>query len=556
MANFEDLELILDSNVERASGGGVAKLFEFEKPLQPNGCSTHLRERVNTAKIGSGDVEEVAVVASRDDFETSKPFMVPGVASLTMAMGSLLSLSHVSPPAHRLGFAPSKKVLKTDTSAKKAINSCPVVGASQMDVSMGSSTTKTVNKSVGSISPFPDYQRLQGSQFGEPRNPAGLRKATIVWFRNDLRVHDNEALVQASNDSMSIVPVYCFDPRDYGKSSSGFDKTGPYRAKFLVECVSNLRDNLRERGSELIVRIGRPEEVLVSLAKSVGADALYAHLEVAHEEMNAEEKVSAALKEEGVESKYFWGSTLFHVDDLPFKLEDMPSNYGGFRDNVQGVEVRATIGAPKHLKGLPVGGSVKAGEIPSLQELGLNPSAINRPETPVSGARPGFSGNEPSDGELALNLALSLAKDFPQEEDEDEKHTAYGGALLIGGENEALQRLRSFVLEASSLSETKSRTADKAGESLYGANFSCKISPWLAMGCLSPRRMFEDLHQSNKRIAPASAAKCGVADDNGLNWLVFELLWRDFFRFITKKFGAGKKSSTPATACTGALSPA
>ncbi|BBM97420.1 hypothetical protein MPTK1_1g05530 [Marchantia polymorpha subsp. ruderalis] len=516
MANFDDLELILDSNVERASGGGVAEHFEFEKPLQSNGCSSHLRERVNTAETGSGDGEEEIVVASRDDLDSSKPFMVPGAASLTMAMGSLLSLSHVSPPVHRLGFAPSKKVLKTDTSAKKTINSSPVVGASQMDVSMGSSITKTVKKSVGSISPFPDYQRLHGSQFGEPRNPAGLRKATIVWFRNDLRVHDNEALVQASNDSMSIVPVYCFDPRDYGKSSSGFDKTGPYRAKFLLECVSNLRDNLRERGSELIVRIGRPEEVLVSLAKTVGADALYAHLEVAHEEMNAEEKVSAALKEEGVESKYFWGSTLFHVDDLPFKLEDMPSNYGGFRDNVQGVEVRATIEAPKHLKGLPVGGSVKAGEIPSLQELGLNPSAINRPE----------------------------------------KHTAYGGALLIGGENEALQRLRSFVVEASSLSETKSRTADKAGESLYGANFSCKISPWLAMGCLSPRRMFEDLHQSNKKVAPASAAKCGVTDDNGLNWLVFELLWRDFFRFITKKFGAGKKSSTPATACTGALSPA
>jgi deoxyribodipyrimidine photolyase len=65
----------------------------------------------------------------------------------------------------------------------------------------------------------------------------------------------------AQQASSSIVPVYCFDPRDYGKSSSGFDKTGPYRAKFLIECVADLRKNLRERGSELVVRIGKPEEV-------------------------------------------------------------------------------------------------------------------------------------------------------------------------------------------------------------------------------------------------------------------------------------------------------
>lgn len=106
-----------------------------------------------------------------------------------------------------------------------------------------------------------------------------------MWFRNDLRVHDNEALVTASRDSISVLPVYCFDPRDYGKSSSGFDKTGPYRAKFLLECVANLRTSLRERGSDLIVRIGKPEEVIVNLAKNIGADTLYVHQEVTYEEL-------------------------------------------------------------------------------------------------------------------------------------------------------------------------------------------------------------------------------------------------------------------------------
>jgi deoxyribodipyrimidine photo-lyase len=42
---------------------------------------------------------------------------------------------------------------------------------------------------------------------------------------------------------------------------------------------------LRERGSELFVRIGQPEQVLVDLAKSVGADGLYVHQEVTSDEL-------------------------------------------------------------------------------------------------------------------------------------------------------------------------------------------------------------------------------------------------------------------------------
>lgn len=92
--------------------------------------------------------------------------------------------------------------------------------------------------------------------------------------------------------------------------------------------------------------------------------------------------------------------------------------------------------------------------------------------------------------ELTLSIHI-LAK--------QEKSAPYGGALLVGGEEEALQRLKSFSIETSSLSTSKSSDGKKTGDSIYGANFSCKISPWLAMGCLSPRRMFEDLKKSTSR---------------------------------------------------------
>ncbi|KAK9281786.1 hypothetical protein L1049_004692 [Liquidambar formosana] len=124
-------------------------------------------------------------------------------------------------------------------------------------------------------------------------------------------------------------------------------------------------------------------------------------------------------------------------------------------------------------------------------------------------------------------------------------------ASMVGGETEALQRLQKFAAEC----QAQPPKASKDGSnSIYGANFSCKISPWLAMGCLSPRSMFDELKKSAARTISAASNRKDGGSDTGMNWLMYELLWRDFFRFITKKYSSAKKlDAAPATACTPAL---
>lgn len=70
----------------------------------------------------------------------------------------------------------------------------------------------------------------------------------LIWFRNDLRIHDNPTLAYAQsfakhNPGTEVVPVYFFDPRfttqkvdDYG-----ILKCGKHRLKFTIEAVTNLR---------------------------------------------------------------------------------------------------------------------------------------------------------------------------------------------------------------------------------------------------------------------------------------------------------------------------
>ncbi|KAL5208953.1 hypothetical protein ABZP36_004576 [Zizania latifolia] len=361
------------------------------------------------------------------------------------------------------------------------------------------------------LSPFPASTPELSRSFPSGAPAAAGRRRTLVWFRADLRLHDHEPLHAAVGASSSLLPVFVFDPRDFGKSPSGFDRTGPYRANFLLDSVADLRRSLRARGGDLVVRVGRPEVVIPELARAAGVEAVYAHGEVSRDECRAEERVSKAVEKEGLEVKYFWGSTLYHLDDLPFRLEGMPSNYGGFREAVKGLDVRKVLDAPEEVKCVPMKNVLEPGEIPTLAELGLT-------------APPAMA--------------------------QDSKPTV--GSTLIGGEAEALERLKKFAAECSM--QTNKADKNSTRGSIYGANFSCKISPWLATGCLSPRFMYEELKKHATRAIPSgSTPKNGDGlSDAGTNWLIFELLWRDFFRFITKKYSSAQKTSevAPATGCT------
>jgi len=113
------------------------------------------------------------------------------------------------------------------------------------------------------------------------RGGAGV---AVVWFRNDLRVLDNEALVRAWAASEAVLPVFCVDPRIFEGSTHyfGFPKTAALRAQFLVECVGDLKYNLKKKGLDLLVRTGKPEEILPSIAKAVSAHTVGSSAQFCH----------------------------------------------------------------------------------------------------------------------------------------------------------------------------------------------------------------------------------------------------------------------------------
>jgi deoxyribodipyrimidine photo-lyase len=297
-------------------------------------------------------------------------------------------------------------------------------------------------------------------------------KKAIVWFKTDLRLHDNETLVTAIAKSDEIIPVYCFDEKQFEETEYGFKKTGSFRAQFLLEAVADLDKNLRALGSGLMVLKGKPEIEIPKVVSLHKVNKLYAKREVTFEEKQTEQLLQTELWKQQCEMITYSTSTLYHAQDLPFSIKDIPDVFSNFRKKVEkDAKIRTVFEKPKSISSP----EFPAAQFPTLDELGLSFSEIDK------------------------RAAITF----------------------LGGESAALKRMNHYFSETKAISQYK-----ETRNGLIGADYSSKFSAWLALGCLSPREIYFELKKYETQFGA----------NESTYWLVFELLWRDYFRFMMKKY--------------------
>ncbi len=303
----------------------------------------------------------------------------------------------------------------------------------------------------------------------------------LHWYRNDLRTDDHPALDRAL-EADAFLPVYVLDPARFRMLDLGFRKTGARRARFLFESLAALDGALRERGSRLLVVAGRAAERLPALAAAAGASRCSAQAEHTREELD---------EEAGLTLERFEGLTLIHPAALPFPVARTPDVFGAFR---RAVEKRSAVREP-----LPA-----PGDLPPWP-------AFPEPEgvVPID-AGDGFAAAFAAAGFTAAEAAAARV---------DDGRSAFPFA---GGEAAGRARLEDYVHGRALVATYK-----KTRNGLLGEAYSSKLSPWLANGSLSPRRVQEAVRTFEARHG----------GNESTYWLLFELLWRDFFRFQAQKVG-------------------
>lgn len=283
------------------------------------------------------------------------------------------------------------------------------------------------------------------------------KKVILVWFRNDLRVQDNEILAEAVNKADIVIPVYFFDPRYFKTNRLGFQNTGVSRAQFLIETVHAFKHSLQQLGADLLAFQGKPEDHIGTLCAKYDVTEVYHHREVAYRETKISELVEAALWEQKINLKHFIGHTLYHKEDLPIPIKDIPDNFAAFKKKVEKESfVRPAIDPIEKIVTHP---HIEQTQIPTLEDLGYEKNILTE-------------------------------------------------ITLIGGEHNALQTI------AHTLSPEYNKIDD------YNL-----VSPYIAIGAVSPAYYY---HKIKEAYTPNKKKK--------YDRLILRLLWRDYFRFMLKKY--------------------
>ncbi|GBL20993.1 deoxyribodipyrimidine photo-lyase [Acidimicrobiaceae bacterium] len=141
---------------------------------------------------------------------------------------------------------------------------------------------------------------------------------SVMWFRRDLRLEDNPALVAAIKASQSgkVTPLFVLDPMFLNRS-------GAPRLAFLFRSLRDLNDQM---SGALVVRIGNPVEIVAQVAKEVGATEVFAAKDFAPYGQKRDAAVATALAKVGAKLNHVGSpyavepGTVRKADNTPYAV--------------------------------------------------------------------------------------------------------------------------------------------------------------------------------------------------------------------------------------------
>ena len=291
---------------------------------------------------------------------------------------------------------------------------------------------------------------------------------TLVWFRNDLRTIDNPSLKAAMEAASSgCIAVFFITPRQWKLHEWGAPK-----ARFQLDCLAALKNELESLGVPLLTRSVRIQEdvptLVHSCAMQYGCQQVHANRDCGIDEIRRDEMTARHLASENIEFNLHDGNSILPVHEI------------------------------RTGKGTPYGVFTPFSKVwkKRLLEHGI-PESSN----PVRQANTGMRSCAIPD----------QSSDFPSWPGHDQ---------WAGGEQEAQRRLDSFVKEHS-----RNYSRDRDTPSIDGTS---TLSPWLssgALGALSCLKALVNVHgpEFDKWAAGPST------------WLN-ELIWREFYRHVMHGF--------------------
>ncbi|MDB6097102.1 MAG: phrB [Francisellaceae bacterium] len=186
-----------------------------------------------------------------------------------------------------------------------------------------------------------------------------MSHSTIVWFRKDLRLHDNPALNAAINQNFPIIPLYIIDSNNkdliLGKNSLWW----------LENSLFKLDESLKAKGSHLILKIGDPLVIIPKLIKTFNVKAIYWNNYLVPAQLTQDKALTKILLKKNIEVFNFYNHTLLN----PLELKNLSGKpyqmFSAFAKAAKDhIKIKSLTASPKKIPAPPLGISSQ-----SVQEL-------------------------------------------------------------------------------------------------------------------------------------------------------------------------------------------
>ncbi|MDP5009415.1 MAG: deoxyribodipyrimidine photo-lyase, partial [Glaciimonas sp.] len=199
-----------------------------------------------------------------------------------------------------------------------------------------------------------------------------MSDTSLVWFRRDLRLFDHAALHKALKNSQRVIAVFIFD--------STILQTLPRqdrRLAFIWHSLQQLKNSLREHGSDLLVRHGDPCYEIPCLAQQYRVGSVYANHDYEPEAISRDANVAQQLAAQGIRFHSYKDQVIFERDEILTQTQSMYSVFTPYK--------RAWLAKVDdfYLRSYPVLpyldklARLTEPELPSLSKLGFEDSNID-----------------------------------------------------------------------------------------------------------------------------------------------------------------------------------
>lgn len=137
-------------------------------------------------------------------------------------------------------------------------------------------------------------------------------KISLFWFRRDLRLDDNAGLYYALKENFPVLPIFIFDTEILDDLEDKKDA----RVEFIHDQILHIQEDLKEKGTSLLVKHGKPIEMFKEILNDYQIGAVFTNRDYEPYAIQRDGEVEKLLKEHEIPFYTFKDHVIFEKDEV------------------------------------------------------------------------------------------------------------------------------------------------------------------------------------------------------------------------------------------------